>query len=563
MGWDVGVGAPEAAGAAVEGLPERVGRAQVLGRAGVPGVQAAHWASEGLPIKTRLADRRRGTSAEQEAFLKLLTGYVDVLHTDRPLKTSKGGPDDQMEAYLIHCLNHVLLSSDAIRMGNAAAEGGAGGELSTSAAGLGTDDPSAGKDQGFTRPKVLLVYPFRKFAVEAVLHIADLLVSGEGDARMRLEKVKGGKAFLEQFGAGEEEEEEDGGGGGRGSKHAAGSRKPPDFQELFRGDVDDHFKFGIKVTKGAISLFSDFYSSDIVVTSPLGLVTLANDRDRADPLDFLSSVEIAVVDRADVLQMQNWEHVIELWGHLNRIPSKQHGVDIMRVRQWYLAGQARQYRQTVALSAFPSAELNAFFSQRCDNFEGLVKVVAPPRGVLAALEQQPKQLYERVAVGETADAEDRRFAHFMEKVVPRLEGAQTSGLVLFVRSYFDYVRMRKALSDRLISFVALSEYAERAEADRTRTQFMKGKAKVLLYSERAHFYHRYRVRGAKDVIFYSLPDHPEYFSELVNMVEVAPESRGSVTVLFHKYDSLQLGRVVGVRKAKSMLQAPGDSFMIA
>ena len=92
---------------------------------------------------------------------------------------------------------------------------------------------------------------------------------------------------------------------------------------------------------------------------------------------------------------------------------------------------------------------------------------------------------------------------------------------------------------------------------------MKGKAKVLLYSERAHFYHRYRVRGAKDVIFYSLPDHPEYFSELVNMVEVAPESRGSVTVLFHKYDSLQLGRVVGVRKAKSMLQAPGDSFMIA
>ena len=65
------------------------------------------------------------------------------------------------------------------------------------------------------------------------------------------------------------------------------------------------------------------------------------------------------------------------------------------------------------------------------------------------------------------------------------------------------------------------------------------------------------------MIFYSLPDHPEYFSELVNMVEVAPESRGSVTVLFHKYDSLQLGRVVGVRKAKSMLQAPGDSFMIA
>ena len=76
--------------------------------------------------------------------------------------------------------------------------------------------------------------------------------------------------------------------------------------------------------------------------------------------------------------------------------------------------------------------------------------ISPPRGVLAALEHHPKQLYERIDVGETADAEDRRFAHFMEKVVPRLEGAQTSGLVLFVRSYFDYVRLRKALDRKSV-----------------------------------------------------------------------------------------------------------------
>ena len=499
--------------------------------------------------------------------MKLLTGYVDILHADRPLKSSQGAHDEHMEAYLIHCLNHVLLSSDLIRAGNAAAEGGGAPDAGTTPAptvSLDADNPEAGKDQGFTRPKILLVYPFRKFALEAVLQIAHLMVSGDGDARSRLEKVKGGKSFLEQFGGGDAAEEGQGGEGERRpAKRAAGSRKPADFQELFRGDVDDHFKLGIKVTKGSISLFSDFYSSDIIVTSPLGLVTLANDRDRADPMDFLSSVEIAVIDRADVLQMQNWEHVLELWGHLNRIPSKQRGVDIMRVRQWYLAGQARKYRQTVSLTAFPTAELNSFFTKNCNNFEGLVKVVHPPRGVFDLLSHQPKQLYERIAAEDVVAAADQRFAHFMEKVVPRLEAAQSSGFLLFVRSYFDYIRLYRALSDRLLSFAGLSEYADRAEADRTRTKFMKGKVKILLYTERAHFYHRYRIRGARDVAFYSLPDHPEYFSELLNMVEAGQESRPTVTVLFHKYDSLQLGRVVGAHKAKSMLNSKGDSFMIA
>ena len=47
--------------------------------------------------------------------------------------------------------------------------------------------------------------------------------------------------------------------------------KPDDFYDIFSGDVDDSFKLGIAVTKKTLKLYTDFYSSDIIICSPLGL----------------------------------------------------------------------------------------------------------------------------------------------------------------------------------------------------------------------------------------------------------------------------------------------------
>jgi U3 small nucleolar RNA-associated protein 25 len=64
-----------------------------------------------------------------------------------------------------------------------------------------------------------------------------------------------------------------------------------------------------------VKLYADFLQSDIVVASPIALATKLAEAGAADaaeggPADFLSSIEIAVVDRADVLLMQNWAHVV-------------------------------------------------------------------------------------------------------------------------------------------------------------------------------------------------------------------------------------------------------------
>jgi U3 small nucleolar RNA-associated protein 25 len=80
-----------------------------------------------------------------------------------------------------------------------------------------------------------------------------------------------------------------------------------------------------------IKLFTDFYQSDIIVASPLAITTRIAD-DRQDGVDFLSSVEVALVLRADVMLMQNWSHVETVFESLNQMPREQHSTDIMRVR---------------------------------------------------------------------------------------------------------------------------------------------------------------------------------------------------------------------------------------
>lgn len=68
---------------------------------------------------------------------------------------------------------------------------------------------------------------------------------------------------------------------------------------------------GVSILKRSIRLYSPFYSSDIIIASPLGLRTvLGVEGEKKRDFDFLSSIEVVVLDQADVLLMQNWEHVL-------------------------------------------------------------------------------------------------------------------------------------------------------------------------------------------------------------------------------------------------------------
>ena len=62
----------------------------------------------------------------------------------------------------------------------------------------------------------------------------------------------------------------------------------------------------MKITKAAVRPFVDFFGADIVFASPLGIVTAINDDISA--ADFLSAIELVIVDRCDVVAVK-WEHL--------------------------------------------------------------------------------------------------------------------------------------------------------------------------------------------------------------------------------------------------------------
>lgn len=54
---------------------------------------------------------------------------------------------------------------------------------------------------------------------------------------------------------------------------------------------------------------------------------------------------------------------------------------------------------------------------------------------------------------------------------------------------------RNFLKSEEADYAVLSEYCSFSAVTRARALFFQRRAKLLLYTERAHFYHRYRIRG--------------------------------------------------------------------
>lgn len=142
---------------------------------------------------------------------------------------------------------------------------------------------------------------------------------------------------------------------------------------------------------------------------------------------------------------------------------------------------------------------------------------------------------------------------------PRQSGSRRGGDLLFVPSYFDFVRIRNFLKSENASFVANSEYSDPSDVGHARSAFYDARTKIMLYSERAHYYRRHRIRGIKRITFYAPPETAVFYSELVNLLE-APEG-GEVGVLFSKWDAVALERLVGSTRCKKMLASESPAFV--
>ncbi|RWR84239.1 U3 small nucleolar RNA-associated protein 25 [Cinnamomum micranthum f. kanehirae] len=487
-------------------------------------------------------------SSKQRLFFTLCNSYRDIMHCNKKPFYLKGQEEDSsiMDGYIMHALNHVFTTRVLVTKND-----------SKLAKRQERDDEEILNDDrfldhGFNRPKVLILLPLGSIALRVVKRLVQLTPTSH---KANVEYID---RFTKEFGKRATEDDDDmieksNHVEDDGNSKSRKSSKPADFQALFDGNNEDHFMIGIKFTKKSIKLYGDFYSSDMIVASPVGLITKIGNAevDKEKDVDFLSSIEVLIIDHADVIAMQNWSHVNSVVEQLNRIPSKQHGTDIMRIRQWYLDGHARFYRQTILLSSFLNPDMNGFFNHLCLNYQGKVKLISEFKGILPKVLLQVRQIYERFDATSVIEADDARFDYFTKKVFPRIKDSIQGGTMLFISSYFEFVRIRNFLKSQNASFCLLGEYTKPSDISRARVWFFNGTRKIMLYTERAHFYHRYKIRGMQNLIIYSLPERKEFYPEIVNMLEGSKNM--SCTVLFSRLDNLRLERIVGTEAANKML----------
>lgn len=443
----------------------------------------------------------------------------------------------------LHALNHIFKTRDKVIKDNtriAAANGAEDIEL---------------RDQGFTRPKVLIILPTRHSCVKYVDTIVAFVEPEQQENKKRFQG-----SYLNTDG------------------HFA-QNKPEDFKELFGGNDDDMFRLGLKFTRKTIKYFAQFYNSDIIFASPLGLrMALGMEGSKKKDNDFLSSIEIVIVDQADALAMQNWEHMEYIFEHLNLQPKEAHGCDFSRVRTWYLDNNARFLRQTILISAFNFPSLNRLYTHHMLNVAGKVKYHKYYEGMILDLGIQVKQRFSRYETTSAVADPDDRFSYFTTAVVPYLaknvkeNDARKDGLLLYLPLYADFVRVRNYLSTspsaQSISFGSISEYTSNRDVARARSHFLTGRHSVLLYTERAHHFRRYQLKGVKAVIMYGLPENPLFYKEIAggflgpNIMGAAIDSSSAyVRSLFSRLDVLKLERVVGTKRFSTLLKdRGGDTF---
>ncbi|KIW05188.1 uncharacterized protein PV09_03736 [Verruconis gallopava] len=477
-------------------------------------------------LNSQASDIFKELSGPEQSFASSLLKYNDTLFPARAVPNST----TLRNVTCLHALNHIFKTRDRILKNNSR---------------LAKDDTLEYRDQGFTRPKVLILLPTRQSCVRYVESIVKICQPEQQENKKRFEDLYVADLDL-------------------------GMERPDDYKELFEGNDDDMFRIGIKFTRKTVKFFTQFYNSDLILASPLGLRQAISGR-KADS-DFLSSIEIVILDQADALLMQNWDHVIHCLDHLNQQPKEAHGCDFSRVRSWYLDGHAKYLRQTILLASYLAPQHLALFASQAYNISG--KAVYQPEYTGAILRPQAlgtRQTFLRFLSPNLTDDPTARFKHFTSTILsnvikmPRNPDGSGLGLLIYIPDSFDFPRLRNHFSFHPsctnISFGTVDENHSPAsrELRRARSHFASGRHSVLLYTERAHHFFRYKIKGVKKVVFYGVPTNPIFYEEVTALLEQEGKN-GDVRCLFSKWERAALERVVGSERVGKMVKEKGGDI---
>jgi U3 small nucleolar RNA-associated protein 25 len=603
-----------------------------------------------------------GMTDDQASIYTYLSRYYDTFITtdnnnndtinNNNTKSSDISNDEYVkrmhQMYLLHILNHVLTSRTRIARNNRFLKDTTKtkpSSINNNNKSVDDDDdedhddkmidPDTVRDQGFTRPTVLILLPTRGVCYRFVRDILQLVNAKlDTDQEERFE-VDYGMIV-------DDNDNNDNNNNKKKKKDAEKERrrkavlekKGKEWNELFgdNANQDDDFKMGISFTPKAaatssskgmtkkpkanndtnkqqqqqhhsnvsVKVYTDFFKSDIIVASPLGLKMLITpDEDDEEVgtkegggggnFDYLSSIEICLLAHADVMMMQNWDHVNDVLALLNQPPRNNNNTDFSRVRNYLLEGQGSYWRQLILSSRFMDPYLLSTLKRFGKSFCGSIRARYKTRNEDAAITQvllPIKQVFQKVPVASLSQQGTVRVEFFLQKVLPQILEHNQKHTLIYIPSYFDFCSLRNALLKRDdIPFVCVNEYSRTSEIGRGRARFVQGRKPLMLYTGRAHYFYRHSMKGILNLIFLGVPEHPNFYTDHVNLIGTISSSSSSnghnddddidddmttlqvstgnksCVVLFTKYEAHALERIVGHTNCNRMVNSLKETFL--
>ena len=359
------------------------------------------------------------------------------------------------------------------------------------------------KDQGFTSPKVLILVPYKKHARIIMEELINIFSNNNWKG------ITNKKKFKDEY---------------------------SEFDSM-----DDCFRMGINISffENKMKLYSPFDESDIILASPLGLkLATPSDSDKAfknsKVYDFLSSIEIFLMDFSEVFIYQNLEHLNEILSFINKPPkNNQNIVDINRIKEVYANNYGEYLRQNIIISHFKCLDIDVSINDISKNINGKVLFDGPYENQTELIKKEFSEKYNymnskeyeiryefkilRDLKGE--DDFDEKFNYFTKNIWQNLYESFEKHTIIFISSTFDYLRLKSFFKQKSKSVCYISEDTDKKDWQRNRLYFENGKYKFLLYNERAHVYKKINLKFAKNIFFYSLPEDPKIFNEMIHLID--------------------------------------------
>ncbi|SCN61728.1 U3 small nucleolar RNA-associated protein 25, putative [Plasmodium chabaudi adami] len=445
-------------------------------------------------------------------------------------------------------------------------------------------------DESFSKPKILILCAFRYICKEYV----DLLIN-----MLSLIEVKNKNRFINEYDITPEEK--------KNLKNMYIKKKQSfDYINLYRGNSDDCFRLGIKLFENEkkIQLYSPFYDSDILICSPLGLEIIIKEYKETDDktnniyneddnysddyelngadnsakktkkkkkintnnnkkkklyeYDFLSSIEVLVIDQIDIILMQNILTLKNVLNFINKPLLKWRNANINRIAKYAIDGYIKNYRQTIITSSIIDTNFISLI-QLSNNYRSFLKLFIKNDDdtILLSIRNMFKinQYFKKIECDDILKIEECIIDFFSTNVIEILTNIKQ--LIICIPTYIEYIRLYEILKKNDISFKGVNEYTTEKKRIKIQKLFKFEKVNILLVTSRLIYYERCTFKNANHVIFFSPPKFQFMYFELIKNITTNTPNASSMCY-YTKYHTYELERIVGQKRAIHLMrEKPG------